>query len=360
MSNDKIRRWVRPDVLATRSYHVQDSAGLIKLDAMENPYAWPDEIKQGWLRCLAEAEINRYPSPDAAYLKTKLRRAFALPDDAGLLLGNGSDEIIQIIALAFAAEHAVFLTPEPSFVMYEVIAGSVRARFRGIPLRQDFSLDRDAMLEAIGKYQPAVVFLAYPNNPTANLFNSEVIVEIIRHAPGIVVVDEAYHVFAGNSFLPKIGEFDNLLVMRTLSKLGLAGLRLGLLAGPENWLREFDKVRLPYNINLLTQMSAAFILDHIDVLLEQAGRIRRDRGSLYSALQAMPGIRVWPSSANFLLFRTEQADSSQVFADLKKAGILVKNLNNSHPLVRGCLRVTVGTESENQAFLAALEKILQR
>ena len=360
MSSDKVKRWVRPDVLAATAYHVQDAAGLIKLDAMENPYAWPEDVKQGWLRCLAEAELNRYPSPDAAELKAKLRAVFALPDDTGLLLGNGSDEIIQIIALAMAAENALFLTPEPSFVMYEVIAGAVQGRFRGVPLRQDFSLDGAAMLEAIRKFQPAAVFLAYPNNPTANLFDDEVIVEIIRQAPGIVVVDEAYHVFAGKSFLPKIPDYDNLLVMRTLSKLGLAGLRLGLLAGPENWLREFDKIRLPYNINSLTQMSAAFILDHIDVLLEQAGKIRRDRELLYAALQAMPGIRVWPSSANFLLFSTEPADSNQVFRKLKKAGILVKNLNHSHPLVRGCLRVTVGTESENQAFLAALGNILQR
>ena len=358
MSIDKVKRWIRPDVLATSAYHVQEATGLIKLDAMENPYPWPEEVKQGWLRCLADAELNRYPSADAATLKLKLKREFAIPDGAELLLGNGSDEIIQIIVQAVSAEHTVFLAPEPSFTMYEVIAGSARAGFAGIPLRQDFSLDLQAMLTAIRELEPAVIFLAYPNNPTANLFDDRAMVEIISQAPGIVVVDEAYHVFAGNSFLSRLTEFDNLLIMRTMSKLGLAGLRLGFLAGPAQWIREFDKLRLPYNINLLTQMSTSYILDHVEILYEQAGKIRQDRDLLFRELQDMPGITVWPSSTNFLLFRTESADSNRVFEDLREQGVLIKNLKNSHALLRGCLRVTVGTEAENQAFLKALRKTL--
>ena len=345
-------------MLATTAYHVQEATGLIKLDAMENPYTWPEEIKQGWLRYLADAEINRYPSADATVLKEKLKREFAIPDGAELLLGNGSDEIIQIIVQAISADHTVFLAPEPSFSMYEVIAGSARAGFVGIPLRQDFTLDLQAMLTVIREREPAVIFLAYPNNPTANLFDERAMIEIISQAPGIVVVDEAYHVFAGRSFLPRITEFDNLLVMRTMSKLGLAGLRLGFLAGPPQWIRELDKLRLPYNINLLTQMSTAYILDHVDILYEQAGKIRRDRDLLYRQLQEIPGVTVWPSSTNFLLLRTEGADSNQVFDNLKEEGVLIKNLKNSHTLLRGCLRVTVGTEVENQAFLKALKKAL--
>jgi len=357
MSIDKIKRWIRPDVLETNAYHVQDANGLIKLDAMENPYSWPDDIKQGWLQKLAAVEINRYPSPDAADLKEKLRREFAIPDGIDLLLGNGSDEIIQIIALATTAENTIFLTPEPSFTMYEVITESARARFKGIPLRRDFTLDLEAMLAAIKRYEPAVVFLAYPNNPTSNLFAEQSIIEIIKQTPGIVIVDEAYHVFAGKSLLPRILEFDNLLIMRTLSKLGLAGLRLGFLAGPEQWISEFDKVRLPYNINSLTQVSTAYILDHIEILYEQAGKIRHDRDVLFDELKSLPGISVWPSSTNFLLFRTEGADSNKVFDKLREAGILIKNLRNSHPLLQGCLRVTVGSETENQAFLEALGKM---
>lgn len=360
MSNDKVRRWIRPEVLATTAYHVQDATGLIKLDAMENPYPWPEDIKQGWLKYLAGAEINRYPSPDAAGLKAKLRREFTIPDGIELLLGNGSDEIIQIIVQAVSAENTVFLAPEPGFSMYEVISESARARFKGVPLRQDYSLDTEAMLQAIREYQPAVVFLAYPNNPTANLFAEQSIIEIIEQAPGLVVVDEAYHIFAEQTLLNRLVEFDNLLIMRTLSKLGLAGLRLGFLAGTVQWIREFDKLRLPYNINILTQMSTAYILDHTEVLYDQAAKIRHNRGMLYNELNSMPGIRVWPSSTNFLLFRTEHADSNRVFDNLREEGVLIKNLNNTHPLIRGCLRVTVGTESENLAFLSALKKAIVR
>lgn len=358
MINDKVKRWIRPEVLATTAYHVPDAAGLIKLDAMENPYPWPEDIKQGWLEYLAGAEINRYPSPGAADLKAKLKREFAIPDSIDLLLGNGSDEIIQIIVQAISAEDTVFLAPEPSFSMYEVIAESARARFKGVPLRRDFSLNREAMLQALRDFEPAVVFLACPNNPTANLFAEQAITEIIEQAPGLVVVDEAYHIFAEQTFLTRIEEFDNLLIMRTMSKLGLAGLRLGFLAGPGQWISEFDKLRLPYNINLLTQMSTAFILDHTEILYEQAAKIRHGRDMLYNELQSMNDLTVWPSSTNFLLFRTENTDSSQVFENLKKEGVLIKNLKNSHPLLQNCLRVTVGTERENRAFLAALKKAL--
>ena len=360
MSNDKVKRWICSSVLATTAYHVQDATDLIKLDAMENPYTWPAAIKESWLRCLERAAINRYPSADATELKDKLRRAFAIPEELNLLLGNGSDEIIQIIIMALSGQNAIFLTPTPTFVMYEVIAAAAQARFVGIPLQRDFTLDRVAMLRAIRDYQPAAVFLAYPNNPTGNLFNVEVITEIIEQAPGLVVVDEAYQVFAGSSLLPSIGNYDNLLIMRTMSKFGLAGLRLGYLIGPACWLRELDKLRLPYNINLLTQMTTAFILDHIELLHEQAAAICHDRDLLYQALAAMPYISVWPSATNFLLVRIEQGGSDRVFAGLKRAGVLVKNLHGNHLLLANCLRVTIGTPDENRLFLHALKATLQR
>ena len=360
MNNDKVKRWIRPSVLAASAYHVQDASGLIKLDAMENPYTWPAAIKQSWLNCLADAELNRYPSAAATVLKASLRRAFAIPEDIELLLGNGSDEIIQIIMMAMTGQDTVFMAPTPTFVMYEVIAAAVQARFVGIPLQQDFTLDQAASLRAIRDYQPAAIFLAYPNNPTGNLFDSKVVIDIIEHAPGIVVMDEAYHVFAERSFLARIGQYDNLLIMRTMSKFGLAGLRLGFLTGPVDWIRELDKIRLPYNINLLTQMSTTFILDHIELLNAQAGAIRRDREALYQALATIPGLTVWPSATNFLLFRIEQGDADRVFNGLKQAGVLIKNLHGGHPLLAGCLRVTIGTPDQNQLFLEALKFTLQR
>jgi len=358
MSTDKVKRWIRPSVLAMTAYHVQDATDLVKLDAMENPYTWPDTIKQDWLRRMEQAAINRYPSAGAEVLKEKLRQAFALPADMGLLLGNGSDEIIQIILMALAGENSAVIAPTPTFVMYEVIAAAAQLRFIGVPLKQDFSLDLPAVLWAIHEHEPAVIFLAYPNNPTGNLFNVDAVTEIIEQAPGLVVVDEAYHVFAGQSFLSKMGQYDHLLIMRTLSKFGLAGLRLGYLVGPECWLKELEKIRLPYNINMLTQLTCTFILDHRDVLQDQGAAIRRDRDNLYQSLAALPGVSTWSSATNFLLFRIARGGGERVFQGLKRAGVLIKNMHGIHPLLDDCLRVTIGTPEENQQFLMALRQVL--
>ena len=250
---ERVARWVRPEIRALSAYHVANASGLIKLDAMENPYAWPPEMVNQWLETLRQAELNRYPDPAARVLKDRLRAAMTVPTGADILLGNGSDEIIQMVLLALAGPQHTVLSVEPGFVMYHMIATFAGMDYVGISLKNDFSLDRDAMLEAIAEHQPAIVFLAYPNNPTGNLFNNTEIETIIDATPGVVIVDEAYHAFADESFMPKVINYDNLLVMRTVSKMGLAGLRLGLLAGPAAWLTEFEKVRLPYNINVLTQ-----------------------------------------------------------------------------------------------------------
>lgn len=353
----KVNEWVRPEIRALKAYHVPSAAGMVKLDAMENPYAWPPALVEEWLGELRQVTVNRYPDPHAGALAEALRAALGAPADSGLLLGNGSDELIQIILLALARPGRVVLASVPTFVMYEMLAVTAGMRFVGVPLCADFSLDLPAMLAAIERERPAVVFLAYPNNPTGNCFSRTDIEAILDRAPGLVVVDEAYHAFAGDSFLSQIAGRDNLVVMRTLSKQGLAGLRLGMLLGARAWLGEFDKVRLPYNINTLTQVSARFALRHLDVLDEQAARIRADRDTLARKLAAVPGITVWPSRANFLLFRTPHP-APAVFERLRGHGVLIKNLDAAHPLLGGCLRVTVGTPAENAAFLRALGQSL--
>jgi histidinol-phosphate aminotransferase len=355
---DKVSKLVRPEIQALKAYHVPDATGLIKLDAMENPHAWPEDVKQAWLATLHDVAINRYPDPDARRLRERLRAAFGVPAGMELILGNGSDELIQIILMAVSKPDAVALAPTPTFVMYETIAGFVRMRFAGVPLAENFSLDMPAMLTAIETHRPAVIFLAYPNNPTGNLFSRADVERILDKAPGLVVLDEAYHAFAGDSFMDRLGRHDNLLVMRTLSKQGLAGLRLGLLAGPAEWLAEFNKVRLPYNINSLTQASAVFALEHLALLDEQAARIRADRERLLQALAGLRGVRAWPSRTNFILFRVGNRDAGGVFAGLCARGVLIKNLDSAGPALAGCLRVTVGTPEENAAFLRALEAVL--
>ncbi|HLD13108.1 MAG TPA: histidinol-phosphate transaminase [Burkholderiales bacterium] len=355
--DQKIARLVRPEIRALKAYHVPESAGMVKLDAMENPYGWPATLKAEWCEVLKSVALNRYPDPEARALRARLRTALEVPKDSGLMLGNGSDELIQIILLSLAQKNAVALAPVPTFVMYDLIATFAGVKFIGVPLGEDFALDTSAMLDAITRYQPAVVFLAWPNNPTGNLFDAAAVEEVIRRAPGLVVVDEAYHAFCQQSFMDRLGLYDNLLVMRTLSKQGLAGLRLGVLAGAPAWLDEFNKLRLPYNIGSLAQASAEFALQHQPLLDEQAANIRRDRERLFNALQDLP-VRVWPSAANFILFRPERKPATAVFAALKEQKVLIKNLDGSHPMLAGCLRVTVGTPAENARLLDALKQAL--
>jgi histidinol-phosphate aminotransferase len=328
---------------------------LIKLDAMENPYTWPEALRREWLEMLLEVDVNRYPDPGARELKQRLRQCMGIPADAELLLGNGSDELIQMILLTLAQPGRVVLSVDPGFVMYRMIAGFVGMDYVGVPLQADgFGLDMPALLAAIERHQPAVLFLAYPNNPTGNLFESGQIRELIAAAPGLVVVDEAYAPFADASFLGELGGAPNLVVMRTVSKMGLAGLRLGLLAGPAAWLEEIDKTRLPYNINILTQVSADFALRHQDVFDAQTRAIRADRARLLAELQSLDGVTPYPSDANFILLRVPAGRAPELHARLRRDGVLVKNLHGAHPLLEDCLRITVGRPDENTAFLRAL------
>jgi histidinol-phosphate aminotransferase len=302
------------------------------------------------------AELNRYPDAKASALKAQLRAAMGVPEAMDLILGNGSDELIQMLALAVARPGAVMLGFEPSFVMFRMIATLSGMQYAGVLLNDDFTLDLQRTLKAIDAHQPALIFIAYPNNPTANLFDVETVERIIESAPGIVVIDEAYHPFADATFMSRLGEFPNLLVMRTLSKMGLAGLRLGLLAGPSAWLGHVDKVRLPYNVNVLTQVIATEVLQHRAALEMQAANIRAERSRVLAELRRMQGVMAHDSDANFILFKIDGAD--RIFAALRQRGILIKNLSGAHPLLANALRVTVGTPEENTRFLSALQATL--
>lgn len=353
-----IERWIRPEIRALTSYHVPPAGQYIKLDAMENPYAWPEAMVNAWLERLRSVALNRYPDPQARPLQVQLRQAMQIPEDMAILLGNGSDELIQMLAQTLAGPGHAILAPEPSFVMYRLIAAVTGQRYIGVPLKDDFSLDLAAMLAAIAEHEPSLVFLSYPNNPTGNLFDSAAVRQIIEAAPGLVVLDEAYAAFAAHSFMSALADYSNLLVLRTVSKMGLAGLRLGLLVGPAAWLNEIDKTRLPYNINVLTQASAEFALQHLSVLDEQTARIREQRELLFKALSALAALTVYPSQANFILFRTPAGRAQALFNGLKERGVLIKNLHPVGGALTDCLRVTVGAAEENAIFLAALRELL--
>jgi histidinol-phosphate aminotransferase len=353
-----VEQLIRPEVRALSAYHVPDPSGLLKLDAMENPYGLPDDLKQELATRLSQVALNRYPLSSYASLKQAIAATFGVPKGFELILGNGSDELISLLSIACAKPGAKVLAPVPSFVMYGMSALFAGLEFVGVPLTADFTLDLPAMLAAIRQHQPAMIYLAYPNNPTGGLFDADAMLEIIRAASGsLVIVDEAYQPFAQTSFMARLAEFPNLIVMRTVSKLGLAGIRLGYMTGNTALMQEFEKVRPPYNINVLTQAAAEFVLQHVQVLEQQAAVIREQRSWLAAQIAALPGVTVYPSAANFVLIRV--ADAERVCSNLLKHKILIKNVGKMHKLLENCLRITVSSPEENTVLLAALRTALE-
>lgn len=356
-----IENTIRADVRAVGSYFVPDSIGYVKLDAMENPYGLPDDLRLELGARLADAALNRYPVPSYRSLKDAICARLGIPSGYDVLLGNGSDELITILATAIARQEgprAVVMAPVPAFVMFARSAQFAGADFVGVPIKPDFSLDLPAMLAAIDQHKPSLVFLAYPNNPTGNLYDAADIEAIITALGehGIVVVDEAYQPFAKVSFMERLPAFPNLVVMRTLSKLGLAGIRLGYMSAAAPLLAEFEKVRPPYNVNVLTQVAAEFALDHIDVLDRQAELLNVERTRLGAALAALPGVEVFPSAANFIALRVPDAERACKLLHGEK--VLIKNLSKMHTMLANCIRVTVSTPQENDQFLTALKAAL--
>lgn len=356
-----IENTIRADVRAVGSYHVPDSIGYVKLDSMENPYQLPQELRAELGARLAEAALNRYPVPSYSTLKSRICSKLGVPAGYDVLLGNGSDELIAILATTIArqeGQRAVVMAPVPAFVMFSRSAQFAGADFVGVPIKADFSLDLPAMLAAIDEHKPSLVFLAYPNNPTGNLYDADDMVAIIEACGehGIVVVDEAYQPFARVSFMERLPQHPNLVVMRTLSKLGLAGIRLGYMSAAAPLLAEFEKVRPPYNVNVLSQVAAEFALDHVDVLDRQAALLNEERTRLAAALAALPGVEVFPSAANFISLRVP--DAERACAILHGEKVLIKNLSKMHKLLANCIRVTVSTPEENDQFLAALKTSL--
>lgn len=352
------KSWVRSEIQALTAYHVADPVGLIKLDNMENPYTWDASVEDAWLQKLKAAEINRYPDPASKQLDKALRKAFSIPEKYSVLLGNGSDELIQMICMALAKPGATVLSPAPTFVMYKMIAMFCNMNYQAVELNADFSLPTQAMLGAIAKHQPAVIYISYPNNPTGNLFNEESICQLIEAAPGLVVLDEAYFSFANASFLPYLDKYTNLIVMRTVSKMGMAGLRLGYMVGHKEWIDEFNKVRLPFNINCLTQVTAEFALEHKAEFELQTQKICDARAKLFEEMASIDDIQCFDSAANFILFRTKAGEADRIYDSLKDAGILIRNLSAHGGLLADCLRVTVGKTEENKAFINALREIV--
>ena len=351
--------FIRDDIKSMSAYRIADlPEGFIKLDAMESPYhpfARFPELSNEWLRLIAQAQIHLYPNPAASGLQETLRKAFDIPESAAIALGNGSDELIQFMTLLVAQSGATMLAVEPSFVMYRHNAELYGMNYVGVPLNEDFTLDLLAVLSAIDKHQPALIFIAYPNNPTGVCFRREEVEAIIRAARGIVVVDEAYGAFSRDSFLPQAGSVENLVVMRTISKIGFAGLRIGYAAGSPAVMDELAKILPPYNMNQLSLATAKFALQHHDVIQTTIDILKTERERVFNELSAIGRLKAFPSEANFITVRVPDADA--LFNTLKENRILIKKLHGTHPLLAQCVRITIGSPEQNDAVLDIIRKL---
>ena len=360
---ERLQHTLRQDVQSMHAYAIQPSAGLVKLDAMENPFRLPEALQRELGERLGRVAINRYPVGCVADVITALSAFVKLPAGCKLMLGNGSDELISLLALACDVPGAAILAPLPGFVMYEMSARLQGLKFIGVPLTADFELDVPAMLAAIEAHHPAITYIAYPNNPSANLFDDaavERIVAAVGRQHGLVVIDEAYQPFSSRTWMNRVGgvetAHEHVLVMRTLSKFGLAGVRLGYMVGAAALIDEIDKVRPPYNISALNAEATLFALAHADEFAHQAEVLRAERSKLLQVLGDLPGVHTFPSEANMILVRVP--NSKRCFDAMKAHGVLVKNIAGLHPLLANCLRLTVGTPGENVQMIDALKASL--
>ena len=353
---DRMKKTMRHDVQSMHGYAVQPSAGMVKVDTMENPFQLPEPLRRALGERLAQVALNRYPAERGNVLRAALAAHAGMPEGCDIMLGNGSDELISMLALACDLPGATVLAPLPGFVMYELSATLQGLKFVGVPTTPDFELDLPAMLAALREHRPAIVYLAYPNNPTANLWNDAAIDAIIDAAPGLVVMDEAYQPFAARDSIPRLKRHPHVLLMRTMSKFGLAGVRIGYLIARRELIAEIDKLRPPFNISVLNCEAALFALEHADEYARQAAVIREEREKLQSQLRDMPEVRAFPSEANMILLRVP--DATRAFDGMKARGVLVKNISGLHPLLTNCLRITVGTPDENTQTINALKASL--
>jgi histidinol-phosphate aminotransferase len=356
--SSRVARTIRQDVTSSAGYAIQPSAGMVKLDAMENPFALPPALQRALGERLGAVAINRYPI-NKGEVAAALAQHFEVPAGCQAIVGNGSDELIDLLSVACDVPGATVLAPLPGFVMYEMSARLRGLKFVGVPLTSSFELDERAMLAAIEQHRPALTYIAYPNNPTGNLFDDAVIeriVQAIGAQEGLVVFDEAYQPFSSRTWMARIALHDHVLVLRTLSKFGLAGVRIGYLAGSAALVEQVDKVSPPYNISALNAAATLFALEHAEVFAEQAAVLTRERERLQAVLRAIDGVTAFPSEANMILVRVP--DSKRAFEGMKARRVLVKHIASLHPLLANCLRLTVGTPQENQLMVEALKASL--
>ena len=345
-----IKSRISGSVSSISAYSVPRIDCSVRLDGNESPYDLEEKEKLALSERLAKLPVNRYPDPEALEVRTSLSRAVDFPVD-GILLGNGSDEIIQMIVEAFGGKNGRVLVPSPTFSMYRLTSLILGRQVTEVELDENFDIDLERTLEAIRTQDPDIVFLATPNNPTGNSFSEEKVLEILEASGGAVVVDEAYCDFSKKSYIPHIDKYENLLVLRTMSKIGFAAARLGMFFAQPQVADEVNKARLPYNINSFSQHVMSFALENPEVVERKISLVLSERERVRASLERIEEIRVYPTDANFFLVRVPDADF--LFEELVRNDILVRRFKGEGRLA-DCLRITVGTREENDRLTQAL------
>lgn len=346
-----IKKLVRSNVRSLKAYSAKEIPCKVKLDANESPYEVFGGSKGQRVKVQKIFQkLNRYPDPEAKELKKIISKNLDIKPE-NILMGNGSDELIYYLITTFGGP---VLYPVPTFSMYGIIAQALGQRKIEIPLDDEFDLDIEKILLAIKKQKPKLIFLSSPNNPTGNCFSSDRILKIIAASKGIVIIDEAYQPFSSErGFLPMLKDYKNLVIMRTLSKIGLAGLRVGFLISAKAIIDEVNKVRLPFNVNSYSQAIGGEALKYKGLTASHIKSIISERERLFDEMSEIAGITPYPSEANFILFKIKNSD--KVYDGLLKKGVLVRNMKG---VADGCLRVTIGTPEENKTFLNALKEMI--
>lgn len=353
MSHVDIMELVRNKIKGLKTYQVENMDAGTKLHANENPYPPSPKLLKKIFQRLDKLELNRYPDPDCRNLKQAIANTTGtLPEQ--IIIGNGSDELIQYLMQVLCDEGDTISFPDPTFAMYGITAQCLGLNPVSFPLNDSWDFEALSALKVLAEHKARIVFISYPNNPTGNCFSGQEIQQVIEQFEGIVVLDEAYQDFSGKSFLNQMEKHNNLVILRSLSKIGLAGLRIGYGIFPAMLAEQVNKVRLPYNSNSISQWVATELLNDFSHVKNQIHSIVEERNRLMDELSKLPAITVYPSNSNFILFQAPEG-GEKLFNNLKKNGTLLRNLN-SHPRLKNCLRVTIGTKQENDQFLDQLRK----
>lgn len=349
-----IKNLVAKEIFEQSGYSAPEQTAAVKMDANENPFALQEPLKRRLRERMRGIDLNRYPAAGAPVLRERFAKYYGVKKNM-IMPGNGSDELIQMLCMTMKGRIKGVLVPVPTFSMYKIIAINTGNNVVEVPLDKRFDLDVEAITDRIRDNFPALIFLSSPNSPTGNIFSRGKVEAIIKKTPGLVVIDEAYGAFSGRSLISLIKKYDNVVFLKTLSKLGMASIRMGFLIGNPDIIAQLDKVRLPYNVNSLSQAAAGFFLDYEGEFFKQIKEIIQRREELYRGLKEIEWIRPYSSLANFIFFSCA-FDSNRIYNNLVAEGIAVKNLNLP-PLTPNCIRVTVGSKKENDVLLKALKNM---